>query len=223
MPRATFDQELQSLLDDVLAMASMVDRAIARSVQALAERDRELAQEIIRADELINQAERDIDEKCLVLIATQQPMASDLRVILSVYSIASEMERMADHAEGIAKITLRMSEEPLLKPLVDIPRMAEKARYLLREQLSAFVDRDQARARTLSAEDEIVDELYNQVYRELLVFMTEDPRTIRRATYLLWAAHNLERIADRTTNIGERVIFLVTGRVEELNPTKSGR
>lgn len=223
MPRQTFDKELQSLLDDLLAMSDMVDQAIARSLQALSERDCALAQQIIDDDERINQAERDIDEKCLVLLATQQPMAIDLRRILSVYTVASELERMADHAEGIAKITLRIGNEPLLKPLIDIPRMADKARYLLREQLQAFMNHDAARARALSLEDEVVDELYNQIFRELLVFMMSDPNTIRRATYLLWAAHNLERIADRTTNIGERVLFLVTGRVEELNPTKSAR
>jgi len=223
MARQTFDKELQSLLDQLLAMSDMVDQAIARSLQALSERDCPLAQQIIDDDERINQTERDIDEKCIVLLATQQPMAIDLRRILSVYSVASELERMADHAEGIAKITLRIGNDPLLKPLIDIPRMADKARYLLREQLQAFMNHDAARARALSLEDEVVDELYNQVFRELLVFMMSDPNTIRRATYLLWAAHNLERIADRTTNIGERVLFLVTGRVEELNPAKSAR
>jgi phosphate transport system protein len=223
MPRQTFDKELQFLLNDLLAMSDMVDQAIARSIQALAERDVALAQKIIDDDEIINQAERDIDEKCLILLATQQPMAVDLRMILSVYTVASELERMADHAEGIAKITLRIGNEPLLKPLIDIPRMADKARYLLREQLQAFINHDAQRSRDLSLEDEVVDDLYNQVFRELLVFMMSDPNTIRRATYLLWAAHNLERIADRTTNIGERVLFLVTGRVEELNPTKSAR
>jgi phosphate transport system protein len=223
MPRDTFDRNLQKLIDDLLAMAGLVDQAIAKSIQALAERNCDLARKIVEDDERINQAERDIDELCLVLLATQQPMASDLRIILSVYTIASEMERMADHAEGIAKITLRIADEPLLKPLIDIPRMAEQARYLLREQLDAFVHHDAEKARRLSAEDEIVDELYNQVFRELLVFMMSDPNTIRRATYLLWVAHNLERIADRTTNIGERVIFLVTGKTEELNPTRSTR
>jgi len=223
MPRETFDKELQSLLDDLLAMAGMVDEAIARSIQALADRDGALAQQIIDDDEKINQAQRAIDEQCLVLLATQQPMAGDLRVILSVYSIAAELERMADHAEGIAKITLRIGHEPLLKPLIDIPKMAEQARYLLKNQLQAFVKRDADLARALSEQDEIVDDLYNQVFQELLVFMTRDPGTIRRATYLLWVAHNLERIADRTTNIGERVVFLTTGKVEELNPTKSSR
>lgn len=218
MLRETFEEQLQKLQDDLLNMGTLVDRAIERSIQALADRDAKLAQEIIDDDALINQAQREIEEKCLVLIATQQPMASDLRVIASISSIAAELERMGDHAEGIGKITLLMADQPLLKPLIDIPRMAEKARWMLRQQLDAFVRRDIEMAKRSATGDEEVDALYDQIYRELLVFMMNDPRTISRATYLLWVAHNLERIADRTTNIGERVIFLVTGEVEELNP-----
>jgi len=218
MLRETFEEQLRGLQDDLLAMGALVDRAIERSIQALADRDVELAQQIIDDDTLINQAQREIEEKCLVLIATQQPMASDLRVITSVSGIAGELERMGDHAEGIGKITLLMADHPLLKPLIDIPRMAEKGRSMLRQQLQAFVRRDVEMARNSATDDGEVDALYDQIYRELLVFMMSDPRTISRATHLLWVAHNLERIADRTTNIGERVIFLVTGEVEELNP-----
>ncbi len=218
MLRETFEEQLKGLQEDLLAMGDMVDRAIERSIQALADQDVKLAQKIIDDDDLINQAQREIEEKCLVLIATQQPMASDLRVIASVSSIATELERMGDHAEGIGKITLLMADQPLLKPLIDIPRMAEKGRSMLRQQLEAFVRRDIELARSVASGDEEVDALYDQIYRELLVFMMNDPRTISRATHLLWVAHNLERIADRTTNIGERVIFLVTGQVEELNP-----
>ncbi len=218
MLRETFEEQLQKLQDDLLNMGTLVDQAIERSIQALADRDTKLAQEIIDNDALINQAQREIEEKCLVLIATQQPMASDLRVITSISSIAAELERMGDHAEGIGKITLMLADQPLLKPLIDIPRMAEKARLMLRQQLDAFVRRDIEMAKRSATGDEEVDALYDQIYRELLVFMMNDPRTISRATYLLWVAHNLERIADRTTNIGERVIFLVTGEVRELNP-----
>ena len=218
MLRETFEEQLKGLQDDLLAMGSLVDRAIERSIQALADHDVKLAQEIIDDDALINQAQRGIEEKCLVLIATQQPMASDLRVIASVSSIATELERMGDHAEGIGKITLMLADQPLLKPLIDIPRMAERGRSMLRQQLEAFVHRDVEMARNSATSDEEVDALYDQIYRELLVFMMSDPRTISRATHLLWVAHNLERIADRTTNIGERVVFLVTGEVEELNP-----
>ena len=218
MLRETFEDQLRELQDELLAMGALVDRAIERSIQALADRDVKLAQEIVDDDALINQAQREIEERCLVLIATQQPMASDLRVIASVSSIATELERMGDHAEGIGKITLLMADRPLLKPLIDIPRMAKKGRSMLRQQLEAFVRRDVEMARNSATGDEEVDALYDQIYRELLIFMMNDPRTISRATHLLWVAHNLERIADRTTNIGERVIFLVTGQVEELNP-----
>jgi phosphate transport system protein len=214
----TFEEQLEELQDDLLAMGTLVDKAIERSIQALADRDVNLAQEVIDGDALINQAQRDIEEKCLALIATQKPMTSDLRVIASVSSIATELERMGDHAEGIGKITLLMADQPLLKPLIDIPYMAEKGRSMLHQQLEAFVRRDVEMARSSATGDEEVDTLYDQIYRELLIFMMNDPRTISRATHLLWVAHNLERIADRTTNIGERVIFLVTGEVEELNP-----
>ena len=218
MLRETFEVQLRELQDDLLAMGALVDGAIECSIQALANHDLKLAQEIIDDDVLINQAQREIEEKCLVLIATQQPMASDLRVIVSVSSIATELERMGDHAEGIGKITLLLADQPLLKPLIDIPRMAEKGRSMLRQQLEAFVRRDVEMARSSATGDEEVDALYDQIYRELLIFMMNDPRTISRATHLLWVAHNLERIADRITNIGERVVFLVTGEVEELNP-----
>ena len=218
MPRETLDEQLNSLQKDLLAMGDLVDRAIERSIQALANRDLALAEKIIQEDEAINRAQRDLDEKCLVLLATQQPLASDLRAIIAVSNIATELERIGDYAKGIAKITIMMGDQPLLKPLIDVPRMAEKGRQLLRQQLEAFVNRDAEAARRLAAEDDVVDGLYDQVYRELMFFMMQDPKTIGRATHLLWVAHNLERIADRTTNIGERVVFLVTGQVEELNP-----
>jgi len=218
MPRETLDEQLNSLQKDLLAMGDLVDRAIERSIQALANRDLALAEKIIQEDETINRAQRDLDEKCLVLLATQQPLASDLRAIIAVSNIATELERIGDYAKGIAKITIMMGDQPLLKPLIDVPRMAEKGRQLLRQQLEAFINRDAEAARRLAAEDDMVDGLYDQVYRELMFFMMQDPKTIGRATHLLWVAHNLERIADRTTNIGERVVFLVTGQVEELNP-----
>lgn len=218
MIRDTYNERLAALQDDLLAMGELVDRAVALSIQALTDRDKSLAQQVIDGDTQINLTLRDIEEECLVLIATQQPLASDLRIILSVSNIATEMERMGDYAKGIAQITLDMADQPLLKPLIDVPRMAEKGRQLLRDQLNAFIGRDADAARQLSAEDDEIDALYDQVYRELLIFMMQDPRTVGRATHLLWVAHNLERIGDRTTNIGERTIFLVTGQVEELNP-----
>ena len=217
MTRETFDEQLKALEQDVLDMGRLVDRAIDLSVDALAKRDINLSRRVIREDDTINQAQHDIEEHCLVLIATQQPLASDLRVIFAVASIATELERMADHAKGIGQIGVMMGPREPLKPLVDIPRMATKSRWLLERELAAFVNRDVELARSLGDEDDEVDRLYDQVFRELLIFMMEDPRTITRATYLLWVAHNLERIADRAINIGERVVFLVKGEVEEHN------
>ncbi len=218
MPRESFDERIEALQQDLMAMADEVDGAIERAVRSLAQRDAQLAEEVILEDERINQDQQDIDEKCLVLIATQQPLASDLRIILAVSGIATELERIADHAKGVAELTIRLAPQPHLKPLIDIPRMAEKDRWLLRQQLEAFLARDAQRARALAKEDDELDALYDQIYRELLIFMMDDPRTITRATYLMWVSHNLERIGDRTTNIGERVVFMVTGEVEELNP-----
>ena len=217
MTRETFDEQLRSLEQDVLDMGKMVDQAIDLSVDALASRDIDLSRRVIKDDDTINQAQHDIEELCLVLIATQQPLASDLRVIFAVSSIATELERMADHAKGIGQIGVMMGPREPLKPLVDIPRMAAKGRWLLERELEAFMKRDVELARSLGSEDDEVDRLYDQVFRELLIFMMDDPRTITRATYLLWAAHNLERIADRAINIGERVVFMVSGGVEEHN------
>ena len=154
------------------------------------------------------------------LIATQQPMAGDLRILIAVLHIAVELERMGDYAEGIGKISVMMGNDPPLKPLIDIPRMAEKSMDMLRRSLDALVNRDEAAALQVCNDDDEVDALYDQVYRELLMFMLQDPKTVQRATYLLWVSHDLERIADRATNIAERVIFLVTGKLTEINVSK---
>ena len=223
MGRARLDAELRALERDLLKMGQRVEQAVRLAVQALADQDADLAQRIVETDVEINQMQRDLEERCYVLIATQQPAAIDLRIILSVVGIATDLERMGDHAEGIAKLAVILSREPLLKPLIDIPRMMEIACGMLRKELQAFVDRDAAAAHEAASADNEVDALYDQVFRELLIFMMNDPRTIRQATYLLWVAHNLERVADRATNIGERVLFLVTGQVEELNPKRSPR
>jgi phosphate transport system protein len=217
VPRTTFDAELAALKERLLSLSAMVANAQKLAVQALAERNEELAREIIASDPAINQVQRAIEEECLFLIASQQPVARDLRTIFAVASIATDLERMGDHAKGIAVLATRLADQPLLKPLIDVPRMAEIGRDLLAGQLQAFVNGDVSAARSLAARDDEVDQLYDQVFRELLVIMMTDPRTITRATYLLWVAHNLERFADRTTNIGERVIFLMTGVVTELN------
>ncbi len=223
MPRETFDAQLSALKEQLLNLGALVSNAQKLAVQALADRDEELARVVIASDQTINQAHRDIEERCLFLIASQQPVARDLRTIIGITSISSELERMGDHAKGVAVLALRLVDQPLLKPLIDVPVMAEIGRELLIGQLQAFMNGDVEAARALAARDNEVDQLYDQVFRELLVIMMGDPRTITRATYLLWVAHNLERFADRTTNIGERVIFLITGRVAELNEENGGR
>jgi phosphate transport system protein len=218
--RTIFHRRLREIQNDVLAMGSMVDKAIDRSVEALKKRDLKLAEQVTSDDKMIDQKRFEIEENCVELIATQQPMASDLRTIISVFSIITDLERIGDHAEGIAKIVLMIGDEPPLKPLIDLPRMAEKTRDMLKRSLGAFIDRDADAVRQIVAEDDEVDNLYTQVFRELLTFMAEDPKTITRATRLIWVAHNLERSADRVTNICERIVFTVTGKMEEIGASK---
>ncbi len=220
MPREAFVRDLRVLEQQVIELGSMVDKAIARSVEALGTLDTEEAREIIHEDLAINKKRFDIEEQALLLIATQQPMASDLRAIAAVLNIIVDLERIGDHAEGIAKIVIMHGEDRLLKPLIDVPRMAEKARSMIRCSLDAMIARDVEAAREIAEQDDAVDALYEQVLGELFSFMIEDPSTITRATYLMWVAHNLERIADRATNICERVAFMVTGRMEEFNVSK---
>jgi phosphate transport system protein len=215
--RTNFHKRLREIQDDVLAMGSMVEKANSQAIEALKGRDLDQARKVISDDPKVNRRRFEIEEKCIQLIATQQPMAGDLRAIICVLNIITEMERIADHAQGIAKIVIMIGDEPPLKPLIDIPRMSDKVNDVLRRSLDAFIKRDADAARQITAEDDEVDELYNQVFRELLSFMIEDPRTITRATRLIWVAHNLERSADRVTNICERVIYLVTGKMEEID------
>jgi len=222
MPRETFDRELQRLQDELLILGSMVERAIAESVDALKRRDFEASRRIVAQDRDINAQRFAIESDALVLIATQQPMASDLRALAAILDLASELERMGDYAKGIARINLMIGDQPLIKPLIDIPRMAERACSMLHRALDAFARRDVALARAIPAEDDEVDALYNQVYRELVTYILADPKNIDQANYLLWAAHNLERAADRVTNICERVIFTVTGELGELNREENG-
>ncbi len=216
MPRETFDRNLQELEDELLTLGSMVEQAITDAVASLKERDREEAERLIEQDRDLNERRYALEAKALTLIATQQPTAGDLRTIAAVLSLASELERIGDYAKGIAKINLMMGDEPLLKPLIDVPRMADKTRNMLARALQAFSERDMELARSIPPEDNEVDGLYNQVYRELLTHIMSNPRNIDRATYLLWVAHNLERAADRVTNICERVIFTVSGKLVEI-------
>ena len=212
MLRIDLDRQLGQLQQEVISLAEIVDKATMRSVEALKQRDLTESQQLVQEDDYIDQKRYEIEDRCVDLIATQQPIAGDLRAIIALLHITVELERIGDYAEGIAKISLLMGDEPPLKPLIDIPRMAEKATTMLRTSMDSLVSRDTIKANQVLKDDDEVDLLYDQVYRELLVFMLQNPQTIQRATYLLWAAHDLERIADRATNIAERVIFLVTGR-----------
>ena len=220
MTREVYHKALKDLQDEVLKMGEMVADAIRKTVEALRKKDINTSKEIIKNDLLINKKRFDIEEQCISLIATQQPMAVDLRVLTSILSIITDLERMGDHAEGIAKITLLIGDEPLVKPLIDIPRMADIGLSMLDKCLKAFVDRDAEAARLVCNEDDQVDALHDQIYRELLLLMIQNPKISHQATYLTWVSHNLERIADRVTNIAERVVFMVTGKMEEMNVSK---
>jgi len=221
MVREAFERELQRLQDEMVAMASMVEDAIVESVEILKRRDMRGARRLIARDEDINEKRFAIEADCLVAIATQQPMASDLRVLAAILDIVDELERIGDYAKGIATINIKIGEGPLLKPLIDLPIMADKARSMLHRAVDAFIQRDVELARSIPAEDDMIDALYDQVYRELITYILADPRCIKQANYLLWAAHNLERFADRVINICERVIFTVTGELVELNSEDS--
>ena len=220
MVRTEFDNALASLQDELLELGSMVEQAVVRAVDALKRRDLALSQQIVDEDDIIDRKRFELEERCIEIIATQQPLAVDLRILIAVLHIAVELERMGDYGEGIAKIGLMIGDQPTIKPLIDIPRMADMATAMLRRSLDALVNRDVDLALQICNDDDEIDALYDQVYRELLVFMIQDPKTIQRATYLLWVAHDLERVADRATNIAERVIFLATGRLMKINVSK---
>jgi phosphate transport system protein len=218
--RTAFHQYLREVEDNVLTMGNMVAKAIDRSIGALQKRDLTLAHQIIADDAQINEQRFSIEDKCIGLIATQQPVASDLRIIVAVLNIVTELERIGDYAEGIAKIVIMIGDEPPLKPLIDIPRMGEITLEMINKSLQSFVARDVELAMRVVSLDSVVDGLYDQVFRELLTFMMVDPKTTNRATRLIWVAHNLERSADRATNICERVVFTVTGKMEEIGASK---
>jgi phosphate transport system protein len=220
MARATFERHLNEIQEDMLVLAGMVERAIDRSIEALKTRDTELARVVIVEDMDINRKRYETEERCLELLATQQPMARDLRIIVAVLHVIVDLERMGDHAEGIAKIAIMLADEPPLKPYIDIPRMADTAVRMLKASIEAFKLRDVEMARRVCDMDDEVDALYDQVYSELLVYMLKDTTAIERATHITWIAHNLERIADRVTNICERVVYMVQGTYEEMNVSK---
>jgi len=216
MIREAFDQQLQKLLDEILVLGNMVEDAIIESVIALKLRDLKKSDLIYDNDKAINAKRFQIETDALTTIATQAPMAKDLRILASIIDIAGELERMGDYAKGIALINIRIGKEPLLKPLIDIPRMADITTDMLHRALDAFVKLDSTEARKIPKIDDQVDGLYNQVYRELLTYMISNPKNIDNATYLIWVAHNLERTADRVTNICERTLFIESGELKEI-------
>jgi phosphate transport system protein len=214
--RKAFQDHLKELEQDVFTMGEMVVMAVNRAVKALKERDLIEAEKIEADDRYINEKRWEIEEKSINLIATQQPVATDLREIIAILNIITDLERMGDYAEGLAKIVRRIGDQEHVKPLIDIPRMSEIAIVMIKKTLKAYLERNDESARLICLQDDEVDMLYYQVFRELITVMLEDPKTITRATYLIWAAHNIERIADRVTNICERIIFLVTGEMGEI-------
>jgi phosphate transport system protein len=222
MPRETLDKKMQHLLDEILIMDSMVETAITESVSALKNRNVEMARKIYLGDAEINRRRLELENEIIITIATTQPvMAGDLRRIASILEVVGELERIGDYAKGIALICIRLGNQPPVKPLIDIPRMAELAADMLHRAVGAFVSADAETARRIPSEDDLVDSLYNQVYRELVTLMFTDPSIIDRANYLMWVAHNLERVADRVINICERTFYVATGQLMEFDASNN--
>ena len=217
MLRKTFIQEMQNTRTEVLMLGSMVEDAVITAVKSLKERDLDLANRIFLEDAAINQKRFEIEGRVMTIIATQQPMAHDLRVLASIFEIAGELERIGDYAKGIALLCIRIGSQPLVKSLIDLPLMAELSTDMLHRALGAFVNEDLHTALSIPKEDDQVDDLYLQFYRVMMTYVMENPSNIDEANYLLWAAHNLERTADRVSNICERTVFVVTGNLSELH------
>jgi phosphate transport system protein len=215
--RKGFHQSLQELQQDLLKMGTLVEEAIHQAVKSLAEMNQELAEKVVAQDDQIDEMMLQIENGCLRLLALQQPMAGDLRVIGTALKIVTDLERIADHATDIAKTTLRLSGETLIKPLIDIPKMAQRASGMVREALSAYVERNVDRALKLAEADDEVDHMYTRMFSEIVSLMGNDPAMNRQLTHLLMVARYLERIGDHATNLGEWVIYMVSGKRQDLN------
>jgi phosphate transport system protein len=220
MPREGFQNQIREVERDVLHMGEVVIEAVGRAVEALGSLDVERAKQVIADDTRVNQMRWELEDRCVQLIARQQPVASDLRELIATLSIVRDLERIGDYAEGIGKIVVLHDNQPLVRPLVYLPAMAERAIGMLRGSLEAFINRDAQKARFICSEDDEVDRLYDKAYQDLIQRMIADPTVVTRATYLIWAAHNIERIADRATNICESVVYLVTGNTGELEVSR---
>jgi phosphate transport system protein len=220
MPRENLERELQKLQDEVLLLGSMAEQAVLDAVTALRQMDRKASRQIRKGDQQINEKRYQIEHDTLVAIATQQPMARDLRFLAAILEIITELERIGDYAKGIAGIVLMMDKDNVDIPKGELKRMADLGMDMLHRALGAFLARDADTARTITLDDDKVDDLYNRIYRKLLKQIITDPSTVDNATRLMWAAHNLERMGDRVTNICERVVFVVTGEIKELDHTE---
>lgn len=216
MYRDVLDNELLEIKQSLLEMGGMAREALHGSVELLRSRDLDGAAALVEADEHVNRRRMDIEEACLRIIATQQPVAGDLRVIFSVLEIATEIERIADYAKGIARISIRIGGKPLVRPLTTIPVMAERLGRMLDDVLEAFIASSTVKAREVAERDRLIDDFHTQTQRELLTFVMEDPRLLTGALYLTWVSHNLERTGDRIVNICERIIFAATGEFADL-------
>ncbi len=219
-PRETFDRNMKELLDEVLVLGSMVEKAVLDSVDALRRRDRKASEQIYKGDQAINEKRYSIENEALILLATQQPMARDLRFLAAILEIITELERMGDYAKGISRINIMMDEDDRVEiPIADLQMMAKIGMQMLHKALDAFIARDAESARRIPEEDDHVDALYNKIYRAMLDQVIKDPTSADTANYVTWAAHNLERMSDRVTNICERIVFVVTGSMRELDQT----
>lgn len=216
-PRSTFDRHLQRLTDEVLVLGSLVEQAVLKSVEALSRQDRVSARSLYQQDQYINERRYAIENECIILLATQQPMGRDVRYIAGILEIITELERIGDYAKGISKITLLMDDDDEPEAMEVLQRMATIGLVMLRRALAAFTSSDVAAARAIPVEDDAVDRLYNQLHDRMIEVMLNDHARVNSANYLMWAAHNLERMADRVINICERVVYVVTGEMKELD------
>lgn len=216
MTREHLDKKIKKLRNEVVALERMVSQATLEAVDALIKQDAETARRIYAGDAEINKKRFEIENECLITIATQQPMATDLRILASILEVGTELERMGDYAKGIAKINLMVGESPLLKPMKALPKMAEITLDMLQRAVKAFVEEDAKTAREIPDDDDKVDEIFNEIYVGLVESMVKDSSKVDLANHVQWAAHNIERMADRVINICERTLFIVTGEMNEL-------